>query len=90
MYYKILFYLFSGMLGSGMSIMSCYPIIDIHYHSFLLNGYLHMVLHGDWFGGKGIGLCRINVRGFIVDVYTTHVNQTFHFEIFHIKECIST
>lgn len=65
---------FSGMLGSGMCIMSRYPIIDVHYHSFLLNGYLHMVWHGDWFGGKGIGLCRINVKGFIVDVYTTHVN----------------
>jgi len=62
------------MLGSGMCIMSRYPIIDIHYHPFLLNGYLHMVTHGDWFGGKGIGLCRISVQGFIVDVYTTHVS----------------
>jgi len=61
------------MLGSGMCIMSRYPIIDVHYHSFMLNGYLHMFWHGDWFGGKGIGLCRINVKGFIVDVYTTHV-----------------
>lgn len=67
-------FLLSGMLGSGMCIMSRYPIIDIHYHSFILNGYLHMVMHGDWFGGKGIGLCRIDVQGFIVDVYTTHVN----------------
>jgi len=36
-----------------------------------------MFWHGDWFGGKGIGLCRINVKGFIVDVYTTHVNYVF-------------
>lgn len=56
-----------------MCIMSRYPIVDTHYHSFILNGYLHMVWHGDWFGGKGIGLCRLNVKGFIVDVYTTHV-----------------
>jgi len=54
--------------------MSRYPIVDVHYHPFLLNGYLHMLMHGDWFGGKGIGLCRINVQGFIVDIYTTHVN----------------
>jgi len=65
------------MLGSGMCIMSRYPIIDHHYHSFILNGYLHMLLHGDWFGGKGIGLCRIDVGGFIVDVYTTHVIYVF-------------
>jgi sphingomyelin phosphodiesterase 2 len=32
-----------------------------------------MVMHGDWFGGKGVGLCRIDVQGFVVDVYTTHV-----------------
>lgn len=62
------------MLGSGMCIMSRYPIIDIHYHSFILNGYLHMFMHGDWFGGKGIGMCRINANGYIIDVYTTHVS----------------
>lgn len=62
------------MLGSGMCIMSRYPIVDIHYNPFRLNGYLHMLFHGDWFGGKGIGVCRINVEGFIVDVFTTHVN----------------
>lgn len=54
--------------------MSRYPVIDIHYHPYLLNGYLHMIFHGDWFGGKGIGLCRINVNGLIVDVFTTHVS----------------
>jgi len=65
------------MVGSGMCIMSRYPIIEHHYHSFSLNGYLHMFWHGDWFAGKGIGLCRINVNGFIVDVYTTHVIYKF-------------
>jgi len=75
--FKYIHYFHSGMLGSGMCIMSRYPIIDIHYHPFLLNGYLHMITHGDWFGGKGIGLCRINVHGFIVDVYTTHLHACY-------------
>ncbi|XP_022178547.1 putative neutral sphingomyelinase isoform X2 [Myzus persicae] len=66
------------MLGSGMCIMSRYPIIDHHYHSFILNGYSHMFWHGDWFGGKGIGLCRLNVKGFIVDVYTTHLHACYN------------
>ncbi|XP_050433694.1 putative neutral sphingomyelinase isoform X2 [Adelges cooleyi] len=65
------------MLGSGMCIMSRYPVIDIHYHPYLLNGYLHMIFHGDWFGGKGIGLCRINVNGLIVDVFTTHLHACY-------------
>ncbi|XP_050545927.1 putative neutral sphingomyelinase isoform X2 [Daktulosphaira vitifoliae] len=71
-------YFNSGMLGSGMCIMSHYPIIDIHYHSFLLNGYLHMLFHGDWFGGKGIGLCCININGLIVNVYTTHLHACYN------------
>ncbi|VVC24585.1 Hypothetical protein CINCED_3A018926 [Cinara cedri] len=75
--FKYIHYFYSGMLGSGMCIMSRYPIIDIHYHPFRLNGYLHMLYHGDWFGGKGIGLCRINVDGFIVDVYTTHLHACY-------------
>ncbi|XP_026812119.1 putative neutral sphingomyelinase [Rhopalosiphum maidis] len=76
--FKYMHYFHSGMLGSGMCIMSRYPIIDVHYHSFMLNGYLHMFWHGDWFGGKGIGLCRINVKGFIVDVYTTHLHACYN------------
>ncbi|XP_025415358.1 putative neutral sphingomyelinase isoform X2 [Sipha flava] len=76
--FKYIHYFNSGMLGSGMCIMSCYPIIDIHYHSFILNGYLHMVMHGDWFGGKGVGLCRIDVQGFVVDVYTTHLHACYN------------
>ncbi|KAL4120006.1 hypothetical protein QTP88_012754 [Uroleucon formosanum] len=76
--FKYIHYFHSGMLGSGMCIMSRYPIIDHHYHSFILNGYLHMFWHGDWFGGKGVGLCRINVKGFIVDVYTTHLHACYN------------
>lgn len=76
--FKYIHYFYSGLLGSGMCIMSRYPIIDVHYHPFILNGYLHMFWHGDWFGGKGIGLCRINVKGFIVDVYTTHLHACYN------------
>ncbi|KAE9544470.1 hypothetical protein AGLY_000011 [Aphis glycines] len=76
--FKYIHYFHSGLLGSGMCIMSRYPIIDVHYHSFTLNGYLHMLMHGDWFGGKGVGLCRINVKGIIVDVYTTHLHACYN------------
>lgn len=68
--------------------MSRYQIIDIHYHPFILNGYLHMVIHGDWFGGKGIGMCRINVNGYIVDVYTTHVNYILDIKLENILKLV--
>ncbi|XP_015368885.1 PREDICTED: putative neutral sphingomyelinase isoform X1 [Diuraphis noxia] len=76
--FKYIHYFHSGMLGSGMCIMSRYPVIDHHYHSFSLNGYLHKIWHGDWFGGKGIGMCRVNVNGFTVDVYTTHLQACYN------------
>lgn len=64
---------FSGVTGSGLSIMSRYPFETFMFHQWSLNGYIHKIFHGDWFGGKGIGLCRINVHDLNINVYTTHV-----------------
>lgn len=36
---------------------------------------MHKICHGDWFGGKGIGLCRFKIKGFNIDVYAAHVRK---------------
>lgn len=64
---------FSGVTGSGLSIMSRWPFEAIMFHQWSLNGYIHKIFHGDWFGGKGVGLCRIITQGFHINIFTTHV-----------------
>lgn len=43
------------------------------FHKWPLNGYVHKIHHGDWFGGKGVGLCKIKVRNMNINVYIAHV-----------------
>ena len=50
----------NGIIGSGTCVLSKSPILDSAYHEFSQNGYPHEFWHGDWFAGKGIGICTIN------------------------------
>ena len=63
----------SGMIGSGTCIFSKHSIIETFYQKYSVNGYAHKIQHGDWFGGKGVGLARILVGKLHVNVYVTHV-----------------
>lgn len=65
---------FSGVLGSGVCILSRFPIQDVMFHKWPLNGYVHKIHHGDWFGGKGVGLCRLKIHDMNVNIYIAHVN----------------
>lgn len=71
--------LYSGAIGSGLCMFSKYQILETFYHNFPLNGYAHKIHHGDWFGGKGLGMCRLKVQDFRINVYITHVStKTFY------------
>nr|CAD7199722.1 unnamed protein product [Timema douglasi] len=67
----------SGVLGSGVCVLSKFPIEDVFFHQWPVNGYIHKIQHGDWFGGKGVGLCRISVAGIKINVYTTHLHAEY-------------
>ena len=41
-------------------------------------GFPHKIQHGDWFCGKLIGLCKILVNGYVVNVYNTHLHANYH------------
>ena len=63
------------MIGSGLCVFSKIPIEETLFHKFDLNGYAHKVQHGDWFGGKGVGLVKLAVEGFHINIYISHVCQ---------------
>lgn len=67
-------YFYSGVVGSGLCIFSRHKIISTFFHHWSVNGYVHKIQHGDWFGGKGVGLCKIKVQDHVVNFYLAHVS----------------
>ena len=65
----------SGVIGGGVCILSKAKIVDVYFHAWSLNGYIHKIQHGDWFGGKGVGLCTVLYHGLKINLYVTHVSS---------------
>jgi len=65
---------YSGVFGSGVCIFSRYFIENVFFHQWPVNGYVHKLHHGDWFGGKGVGLCRVKCKGISINIYSAHVS----------------
>jgi len=71
-----------GIIGSGTCVLSKAQILDSAFHEFSQNGYPHKILHGDWFAGKGIGICNIDYKGLNINVFVSH----FHAEYDRTKD----
>jgi len=70
-------YFDNGIIGTGTAIFSKVKINDCTFHEFALNGYPHKLLHGDWFGGKGLGICQIDYLGFNIHLFTSHYHANY-------------
>ncbi|CAO1362853.1 unnamed protein product [Diamesa tonsa] len=70
-------YFYSGVVGSGLCLFSKHRILSAFFHSWPVNGYVHKIQHGDWFGGKGVGFCKIRFNGHIVNVYLAHLHAEY-------------
>ncbi|BFZ24957.1 hypothetical protein BsWGS_27995 [Bradybaena similaris] len=73
-------YFYSGTIGSGVCAFSKHLITETSYHRFQLNGHPHKIFHGDWFGGKGVGLCKIHDEGLDINLYCTHFHAEYNAE----------
>ncbi|KEG08089.1 putative eukaryotic translation initiation factor 3 subunit [Trypanosoma grayi] len=51
----------SAYYGSGIAVISRFPIKSVLFHAFPLQGYPERVLHGDYYANKGAALVRISV-----------------------------
>lgn len=71
-------YFFSGVTGSGVCVFSKGPIVDSGMLKYNLNGYAHKIFHGDWFGGKVVGLCKVHHRGLHINLYVTHLHAEYN------------
>ncbi|KAK7128493.1 hypothetical protein R3I94_016912 [Phoxinus phoxinus] len=70
-------YFKSGVIGSGLAVFSKHRIQDALLYQYSLNGYPYMLRHGDWFGGKAVGLVIVDVFGLKAHVYVTHLHAEY-------------
>ncbi|XP_069797574.1 sphingomyelin phosphodiesterase 2 [Narcine bancroftii] len=70
-------YFRSGAIGSGLCVFSRCRITESFLYRFSLNGYPYKLHHGDWFGGKSVGLVILKLQGIIVHVYVTHLHAEY-------------
>jgi len=64
----------SGMIGSsGLQIISRYPIKEVYFHRYRVNGRVLRFDHGDYHAGKGFGFAKLAVSDTqLVNVILTH------------------
>ena len=74
----------SGFMGSGLMILSRFPIVDVGFHRYTLNGLPLMIPEVDYYGGKGIGFARLDTPNGEIAVFNTHIIARYNEEdIFH-------
>ncbi|XP_028855258.1 sphingomyelin phosphodiesterase 2 [Denticeps clupeoides] len=71
------YYFKSGVIGSGLAVFSKHRIHEAFLYRYSLNGYPYMAHHGDWFGGKAVGLVHLNISGLKIHVYVTHLHAEY-------------
>ncbi|KAK8812209.1 hypothetical protein WA158_007443 [Blastocystis sp. Blastoise] len=64
--------------GTGLVILSRYPILETFFFPYSINGNPLKIWHGDFYGYKGIGLVRLKTETSNVDVYITHTIAEYH------------
>ncbi len=72
-------YFRSGLVGSGLFVLSAYPIEKAEFHRFTRNGKWYKPWHGDWWAGKGGSHTRlaIGTNGAGIDVYNCHMHAQY-------------
>eukprot|EP01118_Nematostelium_gracile_P009888 TRINITY_DN3352_c0_g1_i1.p1 TRINITY_DN3352_c0_g1~~TRINITY_DN3352_c0_g1_i1.p1 ORF type:complete len:370 (+),score=84.79 TRINITY_DN3352_c0_g1_i1:46-1110(+) len=77
----------SGLIGtSGMLTLSRFPILDVHFHRYRVNGRILRIDHGDHHAGKGVGFARIKIDDErTVSVFNTHTIASY---VEHTKDDI--
>ena len=62
----------SGLVGSGLFVLSKAPIRTTRFMPFTHNGSRWKPWEGDWYAGKGVALARIEGQAGPIDLFDTH------------------
>lgn len=66
-------YYHSGLLGSGLLIISRFPILETRFWGYSLNGRPQDLVRPDFYAGKGLAFAQLKTPAGRVDFYNTHL-----------------
>ena len=90
-------YFRSGLVGSGLLVVSRYPIEEAFFSRYSRWGKAHKIWHGDWWAGKGVCLVRLRLpegKG-LLDFFNTHTHGNYGNDEYddviqsNLRECAS-
>ncbi|RLN88884.1 hypothetical protein BBJ28_00017348 [Nothophytophthora sp. Chile5] len=64
--------------GTGLLVLSKFPISSAMYHSFSLSGRPYALHEADFVANKGVGLLRVETPAGQIDVYVTHLLANYN------------
>lgn len=68
----------ASILGtSGLVIMAKWIPKIVHFHPYSINGSPFRPNHGDWFSTKGVAYARIELKGFNLHLFCTHMHAQY-------------
>ncbi len=67
----------SGTVGSGLLIVSAFPIKEAYFHRFTTSNPFYKIWEGDWWAGKGVALARLELPEGHIDFYNTHAQAGY-------------
>lgn len=68
----------AGVFGSGLVILSRWPLEESSMFQFPLNGRPTAFFRGDWYAGKGVAHARIRYgpqKSQVIEVFNIHVSK---------------
>ncbi|KAI0897316.1 DNase I-like protein [Annulohypoxylon nitens] len=71
---------FAGPLGTGLVLLSRWPIEETSVTRYPLNGSPTALFHGDWYAGKGVAYARVRYgKGpdDVINVFNTHLHAYY-------------
>lgn len=63
----------SGLFGSGLLLLSRFPILETDFWQYSLNGRPHDLIRLDYYAGKGLAYAKLETSLGPIDFYNTHL-----------------
>ncbi len=80
-------YFASGLVGSGLLLVSRFPMESEGFIRYASNGYPHALTHGDWWAGKGLSLSVVRLpNGTRLYLADTHLHARYGLEMYHATQ----
>lgn len=64
--------------GTGLLVLSKFPIASVLYHSFALSGRPYALHEADFVANKGVGLLQLETPAGQIDLYVTHLLANYN------------